>query len=126
MSAASKIVCICGSTRFRAEIAEANRLETLDGRFVLAPGAFGHDGDPMTNENKVRLDALRHRKIYLADEVLVVNPGGYIRESTTREIAYVHATGTRCTAEQGPLQSRPVINPRSSTRPSRQSCKRDE
>ena len=30
----------------------------------------------------------------LADRVLVVNPGGYIGESTSREIAYARATGT--------------------------------
>ncbi|MCP9213314.1 hypothetical protein [Streptomyces cucumeris] len=39
------------------------------------------------------LDALHLRKIDLADRILVVNPGGYIGESTSREIAYAHATG---------------------------------
>ncbi|MEK4241510.1 hypothetical protein NYE39_05840 [Janibacter sp. FSL W8-0316] len=40
------------------------------------------------------LDALHLRKIDLADRVLVVNPGGYIGESTRSEIAYAHATDT--------------------------------
>jgi len=37
--------------------------------------------------------ALHLRKIDLADQVLVVNPGGYIGESTSREIAYARDTG---------------------------------
>ena len=36
---------------------------------------------------------LHLRKIDLADRVLVVNPGGYIGESTKREIAHAEATG---------------------------------
>ncbi|MBB2924428.1 hypothetical protein [Cellulomonas cellasea] len=32
-------------------------------------------------------------KIDLADRVLVVNPGGYVGESTSKEIAYARATG---------------------------------
>ena len=42
---------------------------------------------------KTALDALHLRKIDLADRVLVVNPGGYIGESRSREIAYARATG---------------------------------
>jgi hypothetical protein len=43
--------------------------------------------------HKAVLDALHLRKIDLADRVLVVNPGGYIGESTGREIAYARAAG---------------------------------
>lgn len=39
------------------------------------------------------LDAVHLRKIDLADRVLVVNPGGYVGESTTREIAYARGAG---------------------------------
>lgn len=90
---APKIVTICGSTRFRSEIAEANRLLTLAGYVVLAPGVFAHDGDEITEEQKQALDALHLRKIDLARWVYVVNPGGYIGESTRREIAYARRTG---------------------------------
>lgn len=87
------VVCICGSTRFRQQMAEANRKQTLAGRIVLAPGVFGHDGDEMTEEQKVALDRLHFEKIDLADSVLVVNPGGYIGESTRREIDYAQRVG---------------------------------
>ncbi len=72
----------------------ANRDLTLAGVIVVAPGVFPRAEDHViTNEQKTALGALHLRKIDLADRVLVVNPGGYIGESTSREIAYAHATG---------------------------------
>lgn len=93
-----EIVCICGSTRFADEMRAANRDLTFAGVIVVAPGVFvhaeGHDADGLiTDEQKTALDALHLRKIDLADRVLVVNPGGYVGESTSREIAYARATG---------------------------------
>ena len=88
-----QIICICGSTRFRDEMADANRQLTLAGRIVLAPAVFQHRGDVITGEQKPVLDELHLRKIDLADAVFVVDPGGYIGESTTREIGYARSTG---------------------------------
>ncbi|WP_327640022.1 hypothetical protein OHB24_17100 [Kribbella sp. NBC_00482] len=87
------VVVICGSTRFRDEIAVANRDLTLAGHIVLAPGVFAHTGDLITGWQKRQLDALHLAKIDRADWVYVVNPGGYIGESTRREIAYARQTG---------------------------------
>ena len=85
-----EIVCICGSIRFVDEMRAANRELTLAGAIVVAPGEAG---EVVTPEQKTALDALHLRKIDLADRVLVVNPGGYVGESTSREIAYAQATG---------------------------------
>jgi hypothetical protein len=85
-----EIVCICGSARFVEEMRAANRDLTFAGVIVIAPGEAG---EMVTDEQKTLLDALHLRKIDLADRVLVVNPDGYIGESTSREIAYAHATG---------------------------------
>lgn len=98
MSDRPEIVCLCGSTRFVNEMAAANRDLTFAGAIVLAPGVFVHAeereaGRSVTDEQKAALDALHLRKIDLADRVLVVNPGGYIGESTSREIAYARDTG---------------------------------
>ncbi|WP_435109812.1 hypothetical protein [Nocardiopsis synnemataformans] len=90
-------VCLCGSTRFQAEMATANRLLTLAGFIVLAPGVFQHQGDTITPEDEERLDALHLRKIDRADYVVVVAPGGYVGESTRREIAYARRQGTGVT-----------------------------
>ncbi|MFB7874278.1 hypothetical protein ACFC06_03430 [Nocardia sp. NPDC056064] len=85
-----EIVCICGSVRFADEMRKANRDLTFAGVIVVAPGEAD---EVVSAEQKALLDALHLRKIDLADRVLVVNPHGYIGESTRREIAYARATG---------------------------------
>ena len=93
MSIGPNIICICGSTRFQKEMEEANRRFTMGGLIVLAPGVFQHMGDPLTDAEKAKLDELHLRKIDMADQVYVVNPGNYIGESTRREIEYALSKG---------------------------------
>lgn len=96
-----RIVCLCGSTRFSQAFQEANLKETLAGRIVLSIGCdLRSDKDIFTNmtkneldKTKERLDELHLRKIDLADEVLILNVGGYIGESTARELAYAKQQG---------------------------------
>ena len=71
-----KIVTLCGSTRFKEQFMEVQKQLTL-----WKPGV------------KEMLDDMHLRKIDLADEVFVINVGGYIGESTRREIAYAEKTG---------------------------------
>ena len=87
------VVAICGSTRFREEIAAVNRELTLAGYIVLAPGVFVHAGDEISDADKARLDRLHRAKIDLASWVYVVNPGGYVGDSTRREIQYATSIG---------------------------------
>lgn len=88
-----RIVTICGSTKFRQEMTEANRRLTMAGFMVLAPGVFGHDGDICTQQEKEALDTLHRDKIDVSWGIYVVNPGGYIGESTRAEIEYAAAQG---------------------------------
>ena len=91
-----KIVCLCGSTRFKQEFIDANFEETMNGKIVLSVGWFSHaDGNiyTPTPEEKTALDELHLRKIDLADEVFILNVGGYIGESTQRELNYAIAKG---------------------------------
>ncbi|MFE5958900.1 hypothetical protein [Streptomyces rubiginosohelvolus] len=91
------IVVICGSTRFMADMQEANLRETAAGHIVVAPGCNMKEphalwGTPEQAEPlKARLDALHRAKIRLADEVLVV--GDYIGDSTRAEIRYATSLG---------------------------------
>lgn len=95
------IVCLCGSTRFYEEYQKANYEETLKGKIVLTVGFYGNRPEikihgetvGITLEQKVMLDELHLRKIDLADEVLVLNVGGYYGQSTTREIEYALSLG---------------------------------
>ncbi|WP_425442550.1 hypothetical protein [Streptomyces colonosanans] len=94
-----RIVVLCGSTRYWDALTEANLYETAAGHIVLAPGCNMKQPHPLwattaqADRLKAMLDALHLQKIDLADEVLVVNPGGYIGESTRREIAYARSLG---------------------------------
>lgn len=87
------IVAICGSTRFRNAMQEANRKLTLAGHVVLAPGVFQHDGDQITEAQKRQLDLLHFYKIDLSEAIYVVNPNGYIGSSTRNEIRYAIERG---------------------------------
>lgn len=88
------VVCLCGSTRFMEAFRAANLRETLAGRIVLSIGCdTKSDSDLMalgelTPAAKAKLDDLHKRKIDLADEVLVLNVGGYVGTSTRSEIEY--------------------------------------
>ncbi|MFD6419030.1 hypothetical protein [Streptomyces sp. NPDC060194] len=90
-----RVVAICGSTRFMAEMAEADVRETMAGRIVVKPGCDLKSPDPLWSDPvecaalKLRLDTLHRAKIRLADEVLVVGP--YIGDSTRAEIAYARS-----------------------------------
>jgi len=83
------VVCLCGSTRFKDAFTAAMRDETLNGKIVLTVGVFSHlEGLNMDGATKQMLDELHLRKIDLADEVLFINVGGYIGQSTKRELTY--------------------------------------
>ncbi|UXX98073.1 hypothetical protein N7U49_48130 (plasmid) [Streptomyces sp. AD2-2] len=92
-----KIVVLCGSTRYWEQFQETALYETAAGRIVLAPGCNLKQPHPLwadpaqADRLKTVLDDLHLRKIDMADEVLVVNPGGYIGQSTRREIAYARS-----------------------------------
>lgn len=94
-----RIVCLCGSTRFQAEFMAAQFSESIAGRIVLTVGCFPRKPDGswdrmmVNGAQKAALDELHLRKIDLADEVLVINVGGYIGESTQREIEYAREIG---------------------------------
>jgi hypothetical protein len=95
------IVCLCGSTRFYDAFQQANYDLTMQGKIVLSVGFYPHakaehghgEGVGHDSAEKIALDELHKRKIDLADEVLVLNVGGYIGESTRSEIAYAEKVG---------------------------------
>lgn len=90
------IVCLCGSTKFWKEFQIHDLRLTLEGKIVLSIGAAtGTDDEHFGNllkedydRVKAMLDELHLRKIDLADEVLILNVGDYIGESTARELVY--------------------------------------
>ena len=92
-----KVITLCGSTRFKEQFLDIQKRLTLDGYIVISAGLFGHSGDEDVWKPGVKemLDDMHLRKIDLADEIFVINVGGYIGESTKREIAYAKETGKK-------------------------------
>ena len=90
-----KVITLCGSTRFKDAFIAAQKRLTLAGTIVISVGMFGHSGDSeaMDAETKAMLDDMHKRKIDMADEIFVINVGGYIGSSTRTEIEYAAATG---------------------------------
>ena len=90
-----KVVTLCGSTRFKDAFLEAQKRLTLEGNIVISVGLFGHSGDDevWTEGTKEMLDDMHKRKIDMADEIFVINVGGYIGASTRSEIEYAKAAG---------------------------------
>lgn len=90
-----KVVTLCGSTRFKNEFIEVQKKLTLDGNIVISVGLFGHSGDNevWTDKTKEMLDDMHKSKIDMADEIFVINVGGYIGDSTKSEIEYAKENG---------------------------------
>ena len=81
---------------------EAQKRLTLAGCIVISVGLFGHAGDQEVwdgmdegtlSKTKQMLDDMHKRKIDMADEIYVINVGGYIGDSTRSEIQYAEEHG---------------------------------
>lgn len=92
-----KVITLCGSTRFKEEYERVQKELTLKGNIVISVGCYGHSGDDeVYNEGvKEMLDEMHMSKIDMADEIFVINPGGYIGKSTAREISYAKSCGKK-------------------------------
>ncbi len=93
-----KIICLCGSTRFVDTFNEWRKRLTLEGNIILSIELVlpqSEREDPQHHNFKVKqmLDELHLRKIDLADEVFILNVGGYVGDSTKLEIEYAKKLG---------------------------------
>lgn len=95
MAGKYNVVTLCGSTRFKDAFLEAQKRLTLEGNIVISVVLFGHSGDEevWTPGIKEMLDDMHKAKISMADEIYVINVGGYIGESTRSEIEYANMNG---------------------------------
>lgn len=98
------VITLCGSTRFKEEFMMAQKRLTLEGNIVISVGLFGHSGDEEVwdgmdegtlSKTKEMLDDMHKRKIDMADEIFVINVGGYIGDSTRSEIDYAIKHGKK-------------------------------
>ena len=99
-----KVITLCGSTRFKDDFMRVQKELTLKGNIVISVGLFGHSGDDEVwdgmdegalSKTKEMLDDMQKRKIDMADEIFVINVGGYIGDSTRSEIEYAVKNGKK-------------------------------
>lgn len=79
-------ITLCGSVRFESAWLEWNRKLTLAGHIVYSVCAIG--ARDYTEIEKNKLDVVHMGKIDNSDAILVLDVGGYVGESTRREIFY--------------------------------------
>lgn len=98
-----KVITLCGSVKFWDEYREWNAKLTLEGNIILSCGISMKEGFedllcdlPLPLDDvKADLDAIHLCKIDMSDEIFVLNVGGYIGDSTRREIEYALSHGKR-------------------------------
>lgn len=97
----TKVITLCGSTRFTDEMLVKQWELTKQGIVVLSwcalPDSYfrGEDNNHIGDQEGVKeiVDKVHFKKIDLSDEILVLNIGGYIGESTRNEINYASKQG---------------------------------
>ncbi len=92
MAGKYKVITLCGSTRFKEAFMETQKRFTLEGNIVISPIFFGDD-EEWTEGKREMLGDMHKQRINMADEIFVINAGGYIGISTESEIAYAMAVG---------------------------------
>lgn len=92
-----KIICYCGSLRVAlAAFKKAEYESVLRGEIALLPCCMFVDIQReygAESDYKIKADELHKRKIDIADEVFILNVGGYIGESTRNELEYAKSIG---------------------------------
>jgi hypothetical protein len=86
----NKIICLCGSLRFKGLFEKIEAHFVQENYVVLLPCCMYVDIERKYGvaDYKNKVDAIHLRKIDLADEVFIINKDGYIGESTQRELDY--------------------------------------
>lgn len=84
-----KIITLCGSSRFKDVFHKVASEYTLMGYIVLMPHCY-FENNARPDLKDVLVDVHRDM-ISMSDEVLVINPGGYMGDSTKEEIKWAKA-----------------------------------
>lgn len=89
-----KVITICGSLKFEADMKTLAEKLQLEGNCVLSPiFPTSQDKDAYTPKQLEMLGHCHKKKIDLSDAVFVVNKNGYIGHTTKSEIEYAKGQG---------------------------------
>lgn len=84
----SKIITLCGSSRFKEDILNTYKKLTLQDNIVLFDAIFNQNELNLNDNKKQLIDKNHKQKILMSDEIFVINKNGYIGESTKSEIEF--------------------------------------
>lgn len=90
-----KIIALCGSRKFKEKFQEVQKKLTLAGHVVLSVHVFEHDTNLLSDSTKEMLDSIQEQRIEMADEIFVIDVGGYIDHNTKREIQHAGYFGKK-------------------------------
>lgn len=90
-------IALCGSAKFEKEFHDWDEALTLAGHVVYGlavyPSSKGNKKDWYSESAKQTLDLCHLAKIEESDAVVVINVGGYLGESTHREVEWARIRG---------------------------------
>ena len=92
---AGKKVVLCGSTRFIKAFGEWNARLTMQGNIVYSVAITTYGEGSIEPKYKVLLDYVHMKKIEQSEVVFVLDVGGYIGESTKKEIYLAEVLGKK-------------------------------
>lgn len=84
----SKIITLCGSSRFKDDILNIYKKLTLQDNIVLFDAIFNQNELNLNDNEKQLIDKNHKQKILMSDEIFVINKNGYIGKSTKSEIEF--------------------------------------
>ena len=87
----NKIITICGSMKFQEQMIEAAAKLELEEQYIVIQCVYYDKNRILASQEMNVLSELHYRKIEISDAIYVVNVGGYIGESTRKEIEYAHS-----------------------------------
>lgn len=88
-----EVVTICGSMSFKEEMIRVSQELELKHGYVVIQCVYGINPDICSELDIENLSKLHFKKIDISDAIYVVNVGGYIGESTKKEIEYAKSLG---------------------------------
>ncbi len=87
----NKIVTICGSMKFQEKMMEIAKELELEQKYAVIQCVYFDRKNVLSAQEINTLSELHYKKIDISDAIYVVNVGGYIGESTQKEIAYAQS-----------------------------------
>lgn len=87
----NKIITICGSMKFQEQMIEVAKKLELEEQYIVIQCVYFDKSRILTSQEISVLNELHYRKIDISDAIYVVNVGGYMGESTQKEIEYAHS-----------------------------------